>query len=73
MSTQDPLSEARELLRDIRDGEHPWRWEARYEAVLARLDALPAPERIDNPYGSRPAGWFYPDAPVARDDGGDDA
>lgn len=69
VSARDPISEARRALRDLLDGAmFADRDEAR--AVLARLDALPAPQRITT---WSHEGWYYLDAPVARDDGGDDA
>lgn len=76
MSAQDPLSEAREALREVLCTHMtPQGSVARSDAMrtLARLDALPAPEYRVGTWNHPTPGWFYPDAPVARDDGGDDA
>lgn len=89
----DPLSEAREALEQAYIALGTGQPEVERSALttcwaaLARLDALPAPDR-SHPGHDAPArfyGWFYPDAPVAdaaaprqqppaaREDGGEDA
>jgi hypothetical protein len=82
MTTVDPISEAREALHAIQqllsheDGPLP-EWDAVVDqaeevarTVLARLDALPAPERSNiRNQACEPCGWFYWDP----SDGGDDA
>lgn len=82
MTNIDPLSEAREALRWLLS--FPWgRGEGHARSfagvVLERLDALPAPERVRLDAQFTPSGWgaasawAYFDAPVARDDVGEDA
>lgn len=68
MST-DSLSEAREALRRLLvHGRTNEEW-LRAEQSLARLDALPAPYRVESS-GTDRGEWCYPDP---REDGGDDA
>lgn len=64
----DPLSEAREALREIASLYSTAKKAGCIARdALARLDALPAPVRwgpfAEGPVGA-PHGWFYPDAPV---------
>lgn len=70
MSSTDPLTEAREALRQAQSdlyNANAYFSGAKIEPILARLDTLPAAVRFENPPPlrvgtfTRKTGWFLPD------------
>lgn len=70
MTNIDPLSEAREALREVADNTSDVIAKHVARLALARLDALPAPERVRLDAQFTPSGWgaasawAYFDAPM---------